>query len=56
MWTKYILAKSTANSTSWKHEHMKTNTRKKKIPPPSAVGFTHSGDEAPLVNKKKPTI
>jgi hypothetical protein len=21
-------------------------------PPPSAAGFTHSGDEAPLVNKK----
>jgi hypothetical protein len=25
--------------------------KKKKIPPPSAVGFTHSGDEAPLVRK-----
>jgi hypothetical protein len=24
---------------------------RKQIPPPSAVGFTHAGDEAPLVTK-----
>jgi hypothetical protein len=29
----------------------KTQMNGKQIPPPSALGFTHSGDEAPLVRK-----
>jgi hypothetical protein len=52
MWTKYMLVKSTTDLTSWKHENIKTTTSKNN-PPPSAVGFTHSGDEAPLVKKKQ---
>jgi hypothetical protein len=38
------------------HSVERTQTLKQRIskqtnPPPSAVGFTHSGDEAPLVRK-----
>jgi hypothetical protein len=46
------------NKYKYKNKHIAklqiTNQKqinRKQIPPPSAVGFTHSGDEAPLVRK-----
>jgi hypothetical protein len=43
-----------ATKTTNLHRRKQAKKRAKKsknIPPPSAVGFTHPGDEAPLVRK-----
>jgi hypothetical protein len=50
MWTKYMHATKPVIY----HRRKQANIKAKKIknnPPPSAVGFTHSGHEAPLVQK-----
>jgi hypothetical protein len=50
MWTKYIHAIKLVTQHRRKQANIKAK-KSKNNPPPSAVGFTHSRDEAPLVRK-----
>jgi hypothetical protein len=58
MWTKNTCTQKQKTNKQKQKLHsverkqtLKQRKSKQTNPPPSAVGFTHSGDEAPLVRK-----